>query len=359
MREFYKNNKIFIDKLMLLLIIAAFVVLAVFLAGYIAPFVAGYIISLILSPLVGFLHTKWRIHRGISAAVLILTLIAAIIVLGGLLISRIAAEMAALAQDIPQYFSGAQIIFENAVATIEGILGTELEIDFAVILNQLTTVVTSLLLGTLEGGTFFTAIPIAVIRVLLTIISAFFFIKDKELIKQSVSGLFPRRFVARFHIVRQGILKALVGYVRGQLIIMTYVSTICIIGLTIIRSPYALFIGLGIGFFDLIPVFGAGGILIPWAIYHIIAGNITFAIGLLVIYGVVFLSRQLLEPRVVGKQIGIHPIVLLMSVYIGISAIGPLGIFVGPLVMLTIKTTMEANLASLTDGMNKREGRKF
>jgi len=358
MREFYKNNKIFIDKLLLLLIIAALAVLAVFLAGYIAPFVAGYIISLILSPLVGFLHTKWRINRGISAAVLILTLIAAIIVLGGLLIGRIASEMAALAQDIPQYLSGAQIIFENAVANIESMLGTELEIDFAVILNQLTTVVTSLLLGALEGGTFFTAIPIAVIRVLLTIISAFFFIKDKELIKESVAGLFPRRFVARFRVVRQGILKALVGYVRGQLIIMTYVSTICIIGLTIIRSPYALFIGLGIGFFDLIPIFGAGGILIPWAIYHIIAGNITFAIGLLIIYGVVFLSRQLLEPRVVGKQIGIHPIVLLMSVYIGISAIGPLGIFVGPLVMLTIKTTMEANLASLTDGMRKKESRR-
>ncbi|MCL2375997.1 MAG: sporulation integral membrane protein YtvI [Defluviitaleaceae bacterium] len=358
MQEFYRNNKIFIDKLLLLLIIAACTVLAVFLAGYIAPFVVGYIISLILSPIVGIIHTKWRINRGITAAVLILLLIAAIIFLGGFLISRIGTEMAALMQDFPQYISGAQVHFENAMASIENMLGTGLEIDFAVILNQLLNITTGLLQGALEGGAFLTAIPFAVIRVLLTIISAFFFIKDKELIKQSVAGLFPKRFVARFRIVRQGILKALVGYVKGQLIIMTYVSTICIIGLSIIRSPYALFIGLGIGLFDLIPVFGAGGILIPWAIYHIIAGNITFAIGLLVIYGVVFLSRQMLEPRIVGNKIGMHPIILLMSVYIGVSTIGPIGIFAGPLVVLTIKTTMEANLASLTDGIKKRESRK-
>jgi len=170
-----------------------------------------------------------------------------------------------------------------------------------------------------------------------------------EIIKKSIAGMLPKRIVFRVKLVRDGVLRALVGYMKGQLIVMAYVSTICVVGLTIIGSPYALFIGIGVGIFDLIPIFGAGGILITWAVYHFLVGNITFAIGLLVIYGVVFLVRQMLEPKFVGDQIGIHPIILLMSIYVGITAMGPIGFFAGPLIVLTIKTIMEANINTFTN----------
>jgi len=212
------------------------------------------------------------------------------------------------------------------------------------VMNNLLAFATGLLQRFIEGGNFITAIPGAILRVLLAIISAFFFIKDKEVIKENLAKLFPENVLHRVRLVRSAIIEALVGYFKGQLIIMGFVSTICIIGLTIIRSPYSLFVGLGIAVFDLIPIFGAGGILIPWAIYSLISGNVSFGIGLLVIYALVVLTRQMLEPRVVGKQIGIHPIMLLIGVYVGITVIGPIGILAGPLIIILIKSIMEAEL---------------
>jgi len=351
MYEFYLKNKVFIDKLFLLLSIAAFLALVIYLAGYITPFVAGYIISLILSPLVGIVHTKWRIHRGLAAAVLILALLTALFFLGNFLVGLLATEMTALAEDIDMYIAAAQTLFNNIAATIEGLLGIELtEID----LNMLIPLVTGLLQGMMEGGGFFAAIPIAILRTVIAIVSAFFFIKDKELISESISRLFPKALVARYQLVKQGLLRALVGYMKGQLIVMGLVSSVCILGLIIIGSPYALLIGIGIGIFDLIPVFGAGGILITWAVYHFIVGNFSFGIGLMVIYGVVFLTRQMLESHVIGEHVGIHPIILLMSVYVGIFTMGPIGILAGPLIALTIKTTMEADFAASVEVQDKR-----
>lgn len=343
MYEFYLKNKVFIDKLLLLLSIAAFLALAVYLAGYITPFVAGYIISLILSPLVSIIHNRWHINRGLLAAALILALLAALFFLGSFLIGQIAEQLRDFEKEIPLYIASVQILFENIAISIEDMLGIELdEIDF----NMLIPLVTGLLQGALEGGSLITAIPIAVLRAIIAIVSAFFFIKDKELISEGISRIFPSGLVARYHLVRLGLLKALVGYMKGQLIVMGLVSSVCIIGLIIIGSPYALLIGIGIGIFDLIPVLGAGGILITWAVYHFIVGNFSFGIGLMVIYGVVFLTRQMLESHVVGEQIGVHPIILLMSIYVGVFTMGPVGIFAGPLIALTIKITMEADFAA-------------
>jgi len=346
MREIYANNKIFVHKLVLLLIIAVFVILGAFLVGYVAPFVAGYIISLVLSPLVGLLHRRFGVHRGVSAAVLILALMATLTVLGSLILSRIIAEMAAFMLDIPTYIAGVQEIFDNLLVSMQNLVGTGFEIDFAVLLNPLLALATGLLQDALDGGGFFVAIPVAILRTIIAVVSAFFFIKDKELIKVSIAALLPKKLVAYAKMVRDGILKALAGYMKGQLIVMAFVAAICVVGLTIIGSPYSLFIGIGIAIFDLIPIFGAGGILIPWAVYHFLDGNASYAIGLLIIYGVVFIVRQTMESKVVGDQIGMHPIILLVSIYVGITTMGPIGFLAGPLIMLTIKTIMETNLTS-------------
>ncbi|MCL2235996.1 MAG: sporulation integral membrane protein YtvI [Defluviitaleaceae bacterium] len=337
MKELYLRNKSFLDRLGLLLLVVAVVFAIVFLMGYVAPFVAGFVISLILSPLVDLFHRKWRINGGISAAVLILLTIGAIFALGGWLISRLVAEAGALAHSIPEYIASAQASVQNLMD------GWGFNVDVEAAFAGLLSFATTLLQSVVTGGNLLTGIPTAILRVLLAIISAFFFIKDKHIIRERVIALFPERIKARGRKVRQSLLYALGGYARGQGIIMSVVATICVAGLFIIGSPYALFVGIGIAIFDVIPIFGSGGIIIPWAIYSFINGNTTFAIGLLAIWGLVFLTRQLLEPRVVGNRIGIHPIILLASIYVGITVLGPVGILAGPFVTLFIKAVLEAS----------------
>ncbi|MCL2575934.1 MAG: sporulation integral membrane protein YtvI [Defluviitaleaceae bacterium] len=344
MKNFYLQNKDFIDKLGFLLLVAGIVFAAVFLMSYVAPFVAGYVISLILSPLVGLLHMKWRIPRGVSAAVLILLTIALIFALGGLLVGRIIDQMAEFSTNIPQYIEGLRVSFDNLAANLG------LSLDFESVSERLLAFITGLLQRGAEGGNFLTAIPSAILGIVLAIISAFFFIKDKEFIKAKVVGLFPEKIHYKGGKVRKSLISSLGGYARGQLIIMSLIATICGIGLTVLGSSYSIFAAIGIAVFDIIPIFGAGGILIPWAIFSFIDGNTAFGVGLLVISVACFLARQLLEPRIVGKRIGLHPIVLLMSIYLGITLIGPAGILAGPLVTLLIKIIMETKLQD-SDGI--------
>ena len=348
MRNFYYRNRIFFNKLLVLLGFFLFLVAANWAFRFIAPFFIGFLISLILNPLVGLLQRKLRIHRAISGAFIIIICILLITILGIIVFNRISAEAMGFAQDIPGYIEGAQDLLIRLIDQFEDISGLapeDLDLIFGGILNQVLGFFTSLLQTGIEQGTInvFTAIPGAVLRIMITIISAFFFTKDKELIKNTISGYLPLPFKRYLDILKTGILAALAAYAKGQLIIMCIVFSICTIGLTIINSPYALLIGLGIAVFDLIPIVGAGWILMPWAAYNLLGGNISFAIGLLVIYGIIFLARQLAEPRIVAGQIGIHPIILLMSVYIGIQTIGPVGILVGPFAAVIIKTVMRAD----------------
>jgi len=351
LRHFYHQNKGFIDKLLILFCIILFIIAFGIALEYIAPFVFGYLISVMLGPIVSILYNNFKIHRGIAAAVLILVCITLILGIGYFIINRIITEMMLFAQDIPNYIANIEVFFENLFSNFEEISGINLDIALDSILSQIMVVATSLFQAGLERGTtILTTLPSFLLGIMLTIISAFFFIKDKELIKSSILNVLPSYIIKRAKIIKDEILKALYGYFKGQLIVMSIVSSICIIGLAIIGNPYSLFIGLGIGLFDLIPILGAGGILIPWAIYSFLTSNISFGVGLLIIYGVVVLARQLTEPKVVAKQMGIHPIILLISIYIGLMALGFIGVLVGPMVSIAIKTVFEAKL-----GHNKSE----
>jgi len=336
MKEFYLQNKAFLNRLGLLLVLSALVVVSIFLMGYIAPFVAGYVISLILSPAVDFFERRWNINRVISAIILILLTIAAIFAAASLLINRAVSEMKGFTQNISYYI-------DSMMQAVEG-WGARFNFDFDAISGQVVTFLSTLLQDFIQGGNILLAVPAALFRVLLAIISAFFFIKDKGMIKEKVASILPVRLVSHAGQVRLGLRGALGGYAKGQLIIMVFVATICVVGLTILRSPYSIFVGIGIAIFDVIPIFGAGGIFIPWVIYSFVVGNTSFGIGLIVVYAVVFLTRQILEPKIVGRRIGIHPLMLLMSVYVGILTLGPIGILAGPLIVLIVKNIMEAKI---------------
>ena len=346
MRKFYLSNKLWFDRLSIVLGLILFVWVLVLAMEYIAPFLFAYVISLILSPLVWLLHRKFKIHRGVSAAVLILVVLTLILGLATLIINRIITEMMLFSQDIPYYIAGVESFFENTLGWLESFLGLSLDASFEAMINQILAMAADLATSGIGAGTFdiFTAIPGAVLRIIITIISAFFFIRDKDLIKGSIANLMPEFIIEKVTIIKRGILDALYGYFKGQLIIMCVVSVIITAGLLILGNPYALFIGIGIALFDLIPVLGAGGILLPWAIYMFLSGNIRFGIGLLVISVVVFLNRQILEPRIVAGQMGIHPIALLLSIYLGLQILGFVGFLAGPMIAIAVKTVFNASL---------------
>ena len=94
----------------------------------------------------------------------------------------------------------------------------------------------------------------------------------------------------------------------------------------------------GVGFIDALPILGAGTIMIPWAIIAAISGDINLAIGLFTLYVIVMLQRQILEPKIVGAKIGVHPIFTLIAMYTGFRLIGVLGMYIGPIILIILKS---------------------
>ena len=104
---------------------------------------------------------------------------------------------------------------------------------------------------------------------------------------------------------------------------------------------YPLLTALGIAFADALPILGSGTVMIPWAIISAIQGDLTLAIALIVLYVIISIVRQILEPKMVSKHIGIHPIFTLIAMYTGYKAIGLFGMLLGPIVLIIIKPIFE------------------
>lgn len=107
-----------------------------------------------------------------------------------------------------------------------------------------------------------------------------------------------------------------------------------IIGLNI---EYPLIAALGIGFVDALPIFGSGTVMLPWAVIIAFNGDYTLSVCILVLWIVMSCVRQLIEPKIVSKQIGIHPIFTLIAMYTGFKFIGVMGMLVGPILLIVLK----------------------
>lgn len=129
----------------------------------------------------------------------------------------------------------------------------------------------------------------------------------------------------------------LVSYVRAQLIIMSVIGGICSVTFWILRYPVPFFWGYLVGFLDMLPFIGTGITLIPLALFEFILGNTKRAVAVILLYIVCYFVRQFMEPRLIGKKVGIHPLIILISVFVGVKLYGIAGILTGPLSYLLIR----------------------
>jgi len=135
---------------------------------------------------------------------------------------------------------------------------------------------------------------------------------------------------------------ALTGFVRAQFILISITFLQATFGLYLLGIEYALTIGVLVGLVDLIPILGPGSIFIPWAFWHIIVGEYKFAVALLILYGILAIVRQLIEPKILGTSLGLHPLATLMAVFIGLRLFGISGIILGPLSLIIFKAVLQS-----------------
>ncbi len=186
-------------------------------------------------------------------------------------------------------------------------------------------------------------IPSVALGVVIGIIAWIFFTKDYDRIVRFIQLQLPegkKNLLVEFkQVFRTTILKMFRAY--GLIMLITFGELFLgfsILSLTgIMKNGYYVWIALGITVFDILPVAGSGGILIPWAIISLVMGNYKQAIGLVIIYAIITLVRQYIEPKIVGDSLGVHPLITLMGLYFGLKLFGFLGMFIVPLTVMTLK----------------------
>ena len=319
-----------------------------FLAWGFLPFILALVIAILIDPLVDWLVGKKRVNRTTAVAfslLLVLTVVSVAIIF---MVSRLVIELAALYGNLPAY---TQYFMNYGVETAEQIriflTNNPLPVEAQNVLkNNLQTGLDSLTALVAASTNYLfnllTGLPGFVTIIIVSAIATFFVSRDKPLITGSIYRFTPKKYVKPLSNIISDISKALIGFFRAQIILISITTLQTIIGLYILGARYALTMGLIVGFVDIVPILGPGAVLVPWAVISILTGSYNFGIGLLILYAIVIGIRQLIEPKIIASSIGIHPLATLIALYLGLKFLGISGIIIGPFLLVLGKAVMKS-----------------
>ena len=184
--------------------------------------------------------------------------------------------------------------------------------------------------------------PTIAIYTSITLVALYFMCVDKVYMIDEMEHHLPAKWVKKLGSHIHEIISSVGNYLKAEFILVLVSFVISLIGFYVlniigIKISYPLLIALGIAFVDALPILGSGTIMLPWAVISAADGNIELAVGLLVLWGIMSVVRQFLEPKLVSNKLGIHPIFTLIAMYTGFKFIGVWGMVLGPIILIILK----------------------
>ena len=309
-----------------------------------APFIVAMIAAALLNPLIRWFQRKIGWSRHLLTLLLIIGLLGTVGGLFTLLVYSAGNELISLVRDwdvlldkLLASVEQLELLFSQLPELIPPSIMQSLEEGFNGLMEWLSKVVPAAL-GNLASSAGHKAmgVPSVVVAVIISITATYFLASDypylrSKCIQHMDDGL--RRFISQ---VRVTVLGAFGGYLKAQVILSVGVFFILLIGFFAIHQPYCVLLALIFSLMDFIPLIGAGTIMVPWAIIALCTMDFLTAFQLMVIWGIIVLYRRVMEPKIVGDQTGLSPVLSLVSIYIGMRLGGVLGMIFGPILMLVV-----------------------
>ena len=179
------------------------------------------------------------------------------------------------------------------------------------------------------------------ITIVLGIVLAFFLSLEIESWERFAKKSIPKTFKNGYQFLKDNVIKGITAWLKAQFKLMTITFVLVLIGLLLLRVDGALTIAFAAGILDLLPVLGVSTIFIPWIIYSLIIGDLMMALYLGIIFVVIVVIRQLLEPRITGDSLGVSPFVMLSFILISLVIFGVAGLFLAPILIVTLKSLID------------------
>lgn len=335
-----------IKNIVILVLSIIAVYLAFKLAVFFMPFLVAFVIALMLEPIIRFIMRKTKLTRRASS---IIVFILAIIIIGEILawsITTLISEASNLLENLNVYIDTGYNMFQNVVSSFD--------FDRFNIPQEVMNIIQSSGMEFLDAVTewakgaltkvidFISSVPTLGVYIGISLIALYFICVDKIYMIDQLEHHLPETWVKRIGVHLKSLIKSLGGYLKAELILVVISFFISLVGLYLFyflgwNIKFPLIIAIGIAFVDALPIFGSGTVMIPWAGILAFTGDMKLAIGIFVLWCIMSIVRQFVEPRIVSGQIGIHPIFTLIAMYTGFKFIGVWGLLLGPIVLIILK----------------------
>lgn len=308
-----------------------------------SPFVIAFIVTLILRPFVRWFANKLKLNERATAltTVLLFYILVFLLLLVPIIslfnwvyanFGRVGNYL--LHEVVPQF----QTIINRATELLKQLselTGSESPINVSEtlgdVLASVTTVITNFSTNMASKAfSLATAVPNLLLNILFTVISTVFMLMDYDILKGFVLHQMSDRTLSRIRTMTSHLGKLIKKYVFSYAIIMLITFCEIAIGLLIIGVPNAWLIAVLIAVFDILPVVGSGLVLMPWAIVCLFTGSIGRGIGLVILWIIVVIIRNIIEPKIVGSTVGMHPLLTLLAMILGNFIYGGIGILLFP-----------------------------
>ncbi len=333
-------------KLLSVILVLIGLVIAFKCAIFLLPFVIAIIINKIMSPLVRLMTDKLKFNRKIAVIVSIILVIA---VLGSIItfsVVKLTEEVYELSVNLPSYINAITPTITAIMSDIETMfvdLPEPVTEQYYATINDigkfLVDKAAQIGNGALNGVM---SLPTMFIYVVVTILATLFIGFDKVYIKDEFLHQIPDKWAKVLSDMYENIFKAIGAYIKSVVTIVLITFIELLVGLTIIKLigfdvPYLFVVAVAIAIVDALPILGCGTVLIPWAIITALLGNLPFAVAIFILYIVITVVRQFIEPKIVSHNIGVHPIITLLAMFIGFKLFGIVGLIFGPITIFILK----------------------
>ncbi len=335
------KKRFLIDTAFIVLIAAIVYFVLKFCTIYLLPFLIGLVLSVIVQRPAKFIEKKTRIKKSIISVLFVVFLYLLTILLIswlGVFIYNKASNLISMA---PSYLSDLKNVFGNVNAVFSDFmidLPDEIAAAIQNLPETLMTKITDFVTGFLSSSVTVIAknAPGLLITVIVTVVASCYIAKDYDVVMSFVHNNITGRANKIISDIKKIFLTSILKFGKSYALLMIITFAELSVGFAIIGVKKPISVAAIVALVDVLPVLGTGSVVIPWAIISLISGNIWKAVGLAVLYLVITIVRNFLEPKVIGDQMGIHPLITLLAIFVGLRLFGIIGMFLLPIAIIIV-----------------------
>ncbi|MFC7681017.1 sporulation integral membrane protein YtvI [Paenibacillus sp. GCM10028914] len=313
-----------------------------------APFLLALILAISLEPFNRLLMKRVRLNRTVAATITCTLFLLLLMLLAYLMGVQVFAQLVEYWSKAPEYFESANQFLQNTILQAQGMLNgiqPGLADSLTAFMSNISSYVQSLV-NTLSSTflSFAKTLPNLFVTSIVFCVALYLFSLSLDTMRQSVLSFFDEASQSQVNEVLGSLKNSIFGFLRAQLILSLFTYVITLLGLLVLGVNFPLAIALLVTVVDILPILGVGSVLIPWAIYLLVVGDLFTGIGLVILFILITVIRRVLEPKVIGDAVGIGALPALISMYVGFKLVGVIGFFIGPLVIILYSAMRKAGL---------------